>query len=88
MTLGCLGNQIEARQPVRLFVCFPFFLIVSNTRKYQQASQFSSVQFSSAQTHDRLGRRGDTRDNSAEILIQSFQQEAIAGSFDMGKDIR
>ena len=31
-----------------------------------------SVQFSSVQSHDRLSRRGDMRDDSAEILFQSF----------------
>ena len=34
--------------------------------------------FGSVQSLDRLGRRGDTGDDSAEILFQSFLQEALA----------
>ena len=33
--------------------------------------------FSSIQSLDRLGRRGDMRDDSAEILFKSFLQEAL-----------
>ena len=36
---------------------------------------------------DRLGRRGGMRDDSAEILFQSFLQEALVGSSGMGRDI-
>ena len=36
-----------------------------------------SVQFSSVQFFDRSGRRGDVRDDSAEILFQSSLQEAL-----------
>ena len=35
------------------------------------------VQFCSVQSLDRLGRRGDMRDDSAEIFFQSFLHEAI-----------
>ena len=38
----------------------------------RQNLQFSSVQFSAVQSLDRLGRRGDMRDDSAEILFQFF----------------
>ena len=46
-----------------------------------------NVQFSSVQSLDRLGRRGDTRDDSAEILLQSFLQEALVSSSGMGRDV-
>ena len=46
-----------------------------------------SVQFSSVQSFDRLGRRGDMRDDSAEILFQSFLQEALVSSSGMGRDV-
>ena len=39
-----------------------------------------SVQFSSVQSLDRLGRRGDMRDDSEVILFQSFLQEALVSS--------
>ena len=41
-------------------------------------------QFSSVQSFDGLGYRGDTTDDSAEILFHSFLQEAPVGSSDMG----
>ena len=46
-----------------------------------------SVQFSSVQSLYRMGRRGDMRDNSAEILFQIFLQEALVGSSGMGRDV-
>ena len=49
--------------------------------------QFSSVQFSSVQPLDRLGRRGDIRDDSIEILFQSFLQEAFMSCSDIGRDV-
>ena len=45
------------------------------------------VQFSSVQSLDRFGRRGDMRDDSAEILFQSFLQEALVSSSGMGRDV-
>ena len=39
------------------------------------------------QSHDRLGRRGDMKDDSAEILFQSFLQEALVSSSGMGRDV-
>ena len=39
----------------------------------------------SLQSLDRLGRRGDLRDDSAEILYQSFVQEALVSSSGMGR---
>ena len=46
-----------------------------------------AVQFSSVQSLDRSGRSGDMRDDSAEILFQSFPQEAIMSSAGMGRDV-
>ena len=43
--------------------------------------------FSSVQSLDRLGRRGDIRDDSAEILLQTFLQEALMSSSGMGRDV-
>ena len=56
---------------------------------HQSYSAFTVTgkQFSSAQSLDRLGRRGDMRDDSAEILFQSFLQKAIASSSGMGKNV-
>ena len=44
-------------------------------------------QFSSVQSFDRLGRWGDMRDDSVDILFQSFLQEAIVSSSGMGRDV-
>ena len=43
--------------------------------------------FSSAQSLDRLGRQGDMTDDSAEILFQSFLQEALVSSSSMSRDV-
>ena len=43
---------------------------------------------SSFQSLDRLGRRGDMKDDSAEILFQSFLQEAIVSRSDMDRDVQ
>ena len=43
--------------------------------------------FSSVQSLDQLGHQGDMRDDSAEILFQSFLQEVLVGSFGMGGDV-
>ena len=43
---------------------------------------------SSVQFLDRFGRRGDMRhDSAAEILFQSFLQEALVSSSNMGRDV-
>ena len=52
---------------------------------YMLNHQFS--QFSSVQSLDRLGRRGNTTDDSAEIVFQSFLQEAFMSKSGMGRDI-
>ena len=43
------------------------------------------AQFSSVQSLDWLGHWGDMRDDSAEILFQSFLQEALVSSSSMGR---
>ena len=48
---------------------------------------YFTVQLSLVQFLDRLGRRGDWRDDSAEILFQSFLQEAVVSSSVMGRDV-
>ena len=45
------------------------------------------VQLSSLQSLDRLDRRVDMRDDSAEILFQSFLHEALVNRSGMGRDI-
>ena len=42
---------------------------------------------SSVQSLDRLGRRGDTRDDSKQIIFQSFLQGALVSSFGTGRDV-
>ena len=54
-------------------------------REANTAVLFSSVQFSSVP--DWLGHRGEMKDDSAEILFQSFLQEAVVSSSDMGSDV-
>ena len=44
------------------------------------------TELSSVQSLDPLGRQGDMR-NSAEILFQSLQQEALVSHSGMGKDV-
>ena len=39
------------------------------------------------QSLDKLGHRGDMRVDSAEILSQSFLQEALVSSSGMGRDV-
>ena len=45
------------------------------------------VHFSSVQSHDRLDRRGDTKDDSANIFFQSVLQEALVSRSGMGRDV-
>ena len=47
----------------------------------------ASLSNSSVQSLYRFGRRGDMRDDSAEILFQSFLQEALVSSSGMGRDV-
>ena len=44
-------------------------------------------QFSSVQSLDRLGRRGDLRDDSAQIFLQSFLQEGLVSNFGMSRNV-
>ena len=48
---------------------------------------FISILISSVQSFDQLGRRRDLRDNSAEILFQSFLQEAAVSSSGMSRNV-
>ena len=66
-----------------------FQVIELKTKKIYCAKQRgrSSVQFSSVQSPDRLGRRENMRDDSAVILVQSFLQEALVSSFGTGRDV-
>ena len=57
-----------------------------NTRS-TKAKHDSTRQSNSVQSLDRLGRRGDMEDESAEILLQSFLQEALVSSSGMGRDV-
>ena len=47
----------------------------------------SDLHFTSFQSLDRLGHRGDMGHDSAEILFRSFLQEAIVSDSGMGKDV-
>ena len=46
------------------------------------------MRVTSGQSFDRLGYRGDTRDDSAEILLQHFLRKVIVRSFGIGRDVR
>ena len=51
-------------------------------------NQVNSFQSSSVPRPGPPDRRGDMRDDSAEILFQSFLQEALVGSSGMGRDVQ
>ena len=59
----------------------------TSVQSWRVSQALSSVQFTSLQSRDRLGRRGDTRDDSVEILFQSFLQKALVSSSGMGRDV-
>ena len=46
---------------------------------------FRSIHFSAVQSLDLLDRRGDMRDDSAEILFQSFLQEVLVSRSGIGR---
>ena len=48
----------------------------------------NGYQFSSVQSLDRLGHRGNMRDNSAKILFRSCLQGALVNSSGMGRDVQ
>ena len=60
------------------------FTVISDTL-YTKPTK--SVQFGSLQSLDRLGHRGDMTDDPAEILFQSFLQEAVVSSSGTGRDV-
>ena len=45
------------------------------------------MDFNSVQSLNRLGRRGDIRNDSAEIIFQPFLQKALVSSSDMCWDV-
>ena len=61
------------------------FWLAINEVYYKRGCTERSLRFSSVQSLDRLDRRGNMRDDSAEILFQSFLQEAFVSRFGMGK---
>ena len=61
--------------------------IVATDSRSHFACWYHSYSFSSVQSLDRLGRREDMRDDSAEILFQSFLREALVSSFSVGRDV-
>ena len=66
---------------------FIFFFVLFKTPKFIVHSTMNENQFVSVQSLDRLGRLGDMKDDSAEILFQSFLQEALVSSSGMGRDV-
>ena len=56
-------------------------------QRKKEGGGLMGVQFSSVQSLDRLGRRGDMRDDSAEILFQAFLQKTLVSSSGMGRDV-
>ena len=48
------------------------------------SSNLSGVQLNLVKALDRLGRLGDMRDDSAEVIFQSFLQEALVSSSGTG----
>ena len=64
----------------------PLILRDVQTPNIHQVPCILVIQFSSFQSLDESGRRGDMTDDSAEILFQSFLQEAIVSSSGVGRD--
>ena len=62
-------------------------IINQSVKEMKGGNNRVSVQFSSVQSLKGLGRRGDMTDSSAEILLQSFLQEALLSSSGMGRDV-
>ena len=63
---------------------------LSSARKLRWKSNLwfkKKSKFRSVQSLGRLGRRGDMMNDSAEILSQSFLQEALVSSSGMGRDV-
>ena len=60
---------------------------VRNISMFIYDNAMRNFRFSSVQFLDRLDRRGDMRDDSAEILFQSFLQVALVSSSGMGRDV-
>ena len=58
------------------------FTCTTRWLRYQSKTQFSSVQ-----SLDQLGRRGNMRDDSAEIPFQSLLQDDLVSSSGMGRHV-
>ena len=66
-----------------------WFIISWQTKMYTNKTKTKLfLPISSVQSLGRLGRQGDTRDNSAEIPFQSFLQEVLVISSGMGRDVQ
>ena len=62
--------------------------LITNAMTFIDAMLLSKWQrISSVQSLDRVGHWGDITDDSGEILIQSFLQEAIVSSSSIGRDV-
>ena len=66
---------------------FPYFFWPNCGYNWWPSTHLYKQRFSSVQSLDRLDRLGDRTDDSAEILLQSFLQEATVSSSDKGRDI-
>ena len=101
-TNNVLSNGIRTQRNYRKLHWLCFVRSHSNTAKYRKLHQRCFVkwnsntekspinehsQVSSVQFFDRLSRRVDVTDDSAEILFQPFLQKAIVSSFGMSRDV-
>ena len=68
---SCAATESKLKERYTDTIVTPQHVLSASNDSYP--SQLNdSYQLSSGQSHDRLGRRGDTRDDSVEILFQSF----------------
>ena len=88
-----LRASIDSRNHVPVHSNY-FFLILSILKSniyHEQRTRLFAWDLmkidGSVQSLDRLGRRGGMRDDSAEILFQSFLQEALVSSSDRGRAV-
>ena len=67
---------------------FPYFFWPNCGYNWWPSTHLYKQRFSSVQSLDRLDRLGDRTDDSAEILLQSFLQEALVSSSGMDRNVR